>query len=62
MFAKAHKDGRYYFGNKVVQVDKEQVGSKEIGDIVCAKWREVLDKEEMEKLVEIGGIGEDIGS
>ena len=49
LFAKAHKDGRYFFGNKVVKIDKEQINSKEIGEIVVNKFKQVLSEEEIVK-------------
>ena len=43
MFAKAHKDGKYYWLNKRVEIDRDQVNSKEVGEIVYKKWCELLD-------------------
>jgi hypothetical protein len=43
IFGKAHKDGKYYFLNKIIQVNKDQINLKEIGEIVYNKWCEALN-------------------
>lgn len=56
IFSKAHKDGLFYFGNKMIKIEKEQVGAKEVGEIVWTKFKEALEEAEIEQMREIAGI------